>query len=163
MAMLEHWKQFLQIDKNDLDLCLVEQPEVYYHVSEELVKANAHRDAAKLELEELQAQKDKEIRENALKLEEKLTETAIQNKLRTLPVIKEAQADFLEKRQTADQWSALKEAFSQRSFMLRELVALVIAQRHDLAMEGGSGQARGNLATSNREEAGKIRRRVIKG
>ena len=43
--------------------------------------------------------------------------------------------------------------------MLRELVALFIAQRRDLDMEAGAGQAKANLAESNRTE---LRRRRVK-
>jgi hypothetical protein len=42
--------------------------------------------------------------------------------------------------------------------MLRELVALFIAQRHDHAMAGGAGQAHAALAESNRTGAAAIRR-----
>lgn len=163
MKTLEHWKSFLQIDKLALDDCLIEQPEVYYHVSEGVTLAVEARDAAKLDLDELMAKKDQEIRTKAAVDEEKLTETAIQNKLRGLPEIQEAQQDLLTTRKAADDWLALKEAFQQRSFMLRELVALTIAQRGDLALANGSNQARAVLADDNKARADKLRRERRQG
>lgn len=147
----------LAIDRDDLDSCLVSQPETYYHVSQAFAAAVAERDATKLELEELQASVGQEIRATAARTEEKLTEGGLQQKLTANPRIQDLQRVLLEARKTADTWQALKEAFQQRSFMLRELVALVIAQRHDLGMEAGVGQARAAASESIRREAGKLR------
>lgn len=155
---IDHWRQYLTIDKLDLDSCLVEQPETYWHVSHAVANAIAVRDAAKLDLEEIQAEEDKKLRDAASRSEEKITEAALQQKLRLVKRVQDAQRKFLDTRKEADEWLALKEAFSQRSFMLRELVAITIAQRHDHAMEGGSGQSRAKLADSNRQEAGRLRR-----
>lgn len=159
---LERYKQYLAIDKDALDDCLIEQPEVFHHVAHALVLASSERDAAKLAFEELQAKLDQELRAKAVRTGEKTTESAIQNQLRTLPAVQEAQRFYLDSRQAADEWLALKEAFSQRSFMLRELVALYIAQRHDHAMEGGAGQARAALSEQNRDAANieRARRRL---
>jgi len=150
----------LAIDRGDLDGCLTEQPETYYHVSQEFASAVAERDQTKLELEELQASLGQELRAIALREEEKLTETGLQQKLTAHPKIQDLQRVLLQKRKDADRWQALKESFSQRSFMLRELVALFIAQRHDLAIESGAGQARTvrELSESTRKEAGRLRR-----
>jgi hypothetical protein len=162
MSMLEHYRNNLAIDRDDLDTCLMRQPEVYYGVAQNVALSNAERDACKLDLEELQAQLDQDIRAEALRKDEKLTETSLQNRLKTLPKMQDIQREFLKKRQEAESWQVLKEAFQQRSFMLRELVALYIAQRHDAAMEGGAGQARASLtadkADQNRAAAGAIRR-----
>jgi len=156
---LDRYKEFLAIDKDALDDCLIEQPECFYHVARSLVLASSDRDAAKLAFEELQAKLDQDLRAKAIAAEEKMTESALQNKLRTLPAVQDSQRTYLEARQAADEWLALKEAFSQRSFMLRELVALYIAQRHDSAMEGGAGQARASLSEQNRVAANNERKR----
>lgn len=156
-ATLNECKEFLSIDRAELDECLTEQPEIYYHVSRSYVGAVAGRDELKLKLEEETARQDQELRAQALRKDEKLTEAALQNKLRTLPIIQKLQTEFLVSRQAAEDWGALKEAFQQRSFMLRELVALYIAQRHDHALEAGAGQARATLAEQTRKEAGKLR------
>jgi hypothetical protein len=159
---LERQRAYLAIDRDNLDDCLMQQPEVYYSVAQALALANADRDACKLDLEELQAQLDQDIRAEALRKDEKLTETSLQNRLKTLPKMQDIQRVLLKKRQEAESWQMLKEAFQQRSYMLKEIVALFIAQRHDLALEGGVGQARASLtadkADQNRVAAGALRR-----
>ncbi len=158
MSTLEHYRKFLVIDKDDLDRCLMEQPETYYHVSSAFALASAERDAVKLDLEELQAKLGLDLRDQAIRKDEKMTEGALQQKLTGMPKIQELQRKRLDKAKDAESWQVLKEAFQQRSFMLRELVALYIAQRHDHALEAGSGQARASLAEQTRAEAGAIRR-----
>ena len=154
---LEHYRKYLVIDKDDLDKCLMEQPETYYHVSYAFAQAVAERDATKLDLEELQAKLGLDLRAQAIKDDEKLTEGSLQQKLTTMPKIQDLQRLRLEKTKNAESWQVLKEAFQQRSFMLRELVALYIAQRHDQSMEAGAGQARNSLAERVRVDAGKLR------
>ena len=161
LTEVERFKPHLAIDKNNLDDCLIEQPEVYYHVSEALVKATAERDAIKLQLEEATAAEDQNIRTVAVRMGEKLTEASIQNKLTLVPAVKVLADKLVKQSGKVGELAALKEAFSQRSFMLRELVALFIAQRHDLAMSNGSNQSRTTLAETNRNEAGKIRRQRL--
>ena len=162
ISELDRYRQHLAIDRNDLDTCLTEQPECHYHVSQACAIATAERDKLKLELEELTAKLGLDLRDQATRRDEKLTEGALAQKLTGTPKIQELQRALLTKRQEAESWGVLKEAFQQRSFMLRELVALFIAQRHDLALEGGAGQARATLASSvaeqNRASAGAIRR-----
>ena len=142
---VDSYRKFLEIDRDDLDRCLMEQPSVYWSVSNAFAQAVAERDATKLDLEELQAN------------DEKLTEGSLQQKLTTMPKIQDLQRLRLEKTKNAESWQVLKEAFQQRSFMLRELVALYIAQRHDQSMEAGAGQARNSLAERVRVDAGKLR------
>lgn len=153
-------KTYLAIDKDDLDTCLMEQPSIFFEVATALANANAERDAAKLVLEEEQAKLDQDLRKQAERAGEKVTESSLQNKLRILPKIQELQAKFADSRHKAEAWSVLKESFIQRSFMLRELVALYISQRHDHAMEAGSGQPRAALAERNRQDAGLARKRL---
>lgn len=160
---LQRQREFLAIDKNRLDDCLIQQPEIYFHVATVFAHAVAERDALSLELEELQATLDQEFREKSVRSGEKLTEASIQNRLRTVPELQAIQRRLLNSKKLAGDWQALKEAFQQRSFMLRELVALVIAQRNDLALEGGAGQARVTLADETRLKAGEMRRQKRMG
>lgn len=157
----EELEEALKIDRDDLDSCLVDQPGYFYHVAEAVAQANAERDTIKLELEEQTAILDKEVRKNALNAEEKITEAGIQNRLRTMPKIKELQLAYLDARTEADRWAALKEAYQQRSFMLRELVALHLASFHNLSVERGAVAARHQLGEYNRQtiEASRRERR----
>jgi hypothetical protein len=161
-AQASSWTRYrdkLVIDKDDLDTCLVEQPELYYHVTEAHVMAVAERDAAKLTLEEAEAGVDRDLRLEAEDNSEKITETRVQQLIRLEPKIQRMRRDLAECTTEMNQLAALKEAYQQRSYMLRELVALTISQSHDSAMSAGSTEARGRLAESNRAMSGEMRRR----
>jgi hypothetical protein len=147
----------LSIDKDDLDEALVEQPDLYYHVADAYVTAVAERDASKLDLEQATAELDEQYRKKAVEEEEKLTEAALRNKIISTPRIQKLEKDLLYLRAEADRWQALKEAFQQRSFMLRELVAMYVRRLGDLTIERGSHDARSALAQANHDEAGRIR------
>lgn len=135
----------LAIDTDALDACLEEQPDLYWHVSEQYADAVARRDAAKLTLEQVMAELDEKFRSAAAAADQKITETALQRKLATSPRIQELERKLLELRADADKWQALKEAFQQRSFMLRELVAMLIARMGNLSLERGMRGVQGDL------------------
>lgn len=155
-------REELSINKNALDDCLMEQPDLYYHVAEGYTLAVAARDAAKLDLEQTMAEKAEEIRERALRDDEKITETAITRKLATDPEVAGLEEHLLELRGTADKWQALKEAFQQRSFMLRELVQMLVARLSAGSLERGAdralqdlGDARGRALEDVRRQRGR--------
>ena len=150
--------QSLKIDPDDLDSCLVEQPGLFYHVAEAVSAANSQRDAVKLDLEEAQAELDQQFRKAAAARDEKITEAAIQNQIRTAPRIKALQRLYLEARAKAENRAALKEAYQQRSFMLRELVALQLSQLQNLQVERGVTYARHRVGEQNRGAAEQLRR-----
>lgn len=148
----------LEIDRDDLDGCLVEQPGFFYHVAEELSAANSRRDTLKLDLEELMAEEDGRFRREAANQQIKFTEATVQNFLRTLDPVKALQRDLLRASTEAANWAALKEAYLQRSFMLRELVALHLAEIHNLGVERGVTASRHMLGEAAQKEAGQARR-----
>ena len=144
-------RQFLRIDRNDLDNCLQQQPEAYHHAAEAYILAVAQRDETKLILEELTAELETGVRKTASATGEKLTESAIQARLTGLPKIQTLTRKLLDAKLEADRWAALKESFQQRSHALRDLVALRLGERRDLAMESGSGQVRQNYIAQESE------------
>lgn len=138
MSTLDKYKAKLAIDPDSLSECLVEQPDLYYHVSMETAVAVSERDAAKLALDVVEAEIDQHLRRKAADDGEKVTESLIQKRLELASEVIDANNNLLDNRLTADKWLALKESFQQRSFMLRELVALRIAERGDHAAASGS-------------------------
>ncbi len=152
----------LQIDPDNLDAALVEQPDLYYHVAEAYVTAVAERDAAKLTMEQAIAELDKQFREAAAAAEQKTTETSLQRQIATTPRIMTLEKDLLRYRVDADKWQALKEAFQQRSFMLRELVAMYVRRMGDLSLDREVKGTRQNLvdaqADKNHAAASQVRR-----
>jgi hypothetical protein len=150
----------LRIDEDDLDRCLVAQPEYFYQAAIAATAANAARDMLELELKELTAELDQDIREELGRLEARFTEAGITNKLRTLPRIKEKQRACLAARREADDAQALKEAFIQRSYALKDLTAIQLSRLNNLGIERGATSARRNVGDQigDRVEAARIAR-----
>lgn len=155
---LAQLREELTIDKTALDDCLMEQPDLYFYVAEGYALAVADRDAAKLDLEQTMALNAEELRARALRDDEKLTEAAISRQLVTNPTIAALEEKLLELRGKADRWQAMKEAFQQRSFMLRELVQMLVARLSSNSLERSADRARGDLGEARRQQLGELRR-----
>lgn len=149
MSKLGQLKERLVIDEDALSECLVEQPQLYYDAANSYVQAISMRDAAKLELEEIGAQLDKAIRLAAEKSGAKITEARVQQEIHLDSGYKAKRVEVLELSEQADQLQVLRDSFSQRSFMLRELVALRIAERGDIARADGAGQRPNSVALAD--------------
>lgn len=148
----------LAIDPDDLDTCLVEHAELLFHASDEHANAVARRDAAKLDLEETLARLSKRIRGDALEAKEKLTEGAISERLTVLPEIMKLQRAFLKAKHDADRWTALKEGFGQRSFMLTKLVEMYVA-RYSGSLDRSVQVDRHRLGDVNHDKLTRLRRK----
>jgi hypothetical protein len=131
----------LRIDRDDLDSSLTEQPDQYYKVALAYTNAAALRDAAKLDLEQIEANLDVTLRAQAAQAQEKTTEASIKQEMRLDPRWQTAKKHHLDLSLDADRLGALKEAFQQRSFMLRELVALTISEIGSRAGAAGAYEA----------------------
>lgn len=154
----QKYREQLAIDEADLDRCLIEQPELYFHVADNHARAVAVRDAAKLDLEEAEADLDEQLRRQAEKAEERVTEAQLRQRVAASPKIKQLKREHLAARSEVSSWSALQDAFSMRSDLLRKLVDSNIHRRRADNISSGSAGARGDLAAQNRAEAGALRR-----
>lgn len=149
---IEQLKDRLVIERDALSDCLIKQPQLKYEVASAYVQAVSMRDAAKLELEETHARLDKAIRADADATGAKITEARIQQEINLDPKHRAKRQELLELQEQADQLQALRDAYTDRSFMLRELVALTISERQDIARADGAGQrpsSVSSLAESN--------------
>lgn len=132
----------LRIDDDDLDQCLVDQPEYFYQAAQAATEAGAIRDGLELELKELKAQLDGDFRQQA---ERKLTETALTNRIITLPKVKDLTRKVLDAKRRAEDAIVLKEAFTQRSYALKDLTAIQLGRMYNLGVERGAVTARQNI------------------
>jgi hypothetical protein len=151
-------KRALIIDADDLDGCLVNQPGYFFNAAEAYSAATAERDTAKLELKELVAQLDQDIRREALRLDEKLSETALSNRILVLPNVKTANRRVLQLSKEADDLLALKEGYVQRSYALKDLTAREISQLNNLGVERGSTGQRRDIGDKVQERQEQMRR-----
>lgn len=126
-------KQQLEIDKSVLDDEVIRQPVLFYTISELLTDAIAERDGAKEELSMVDADLDAQWRAKLSKNEKRVTEKLIANYVQTSPLHEKAFQTYLDAKTKADKLLALKDAFQQRSYMLRDLVALYSANYYEEA------------------------------
>lgn len=120
MINLNELKKTLSIDKYALDEELIRQPSLFFDVSEAYVEALALRDTKKEELATVDAELDAEVRLG----NEKITEAKVKSLVQAHPKHEEAFISFNEAKLQADRLGALKEAFSTRAYLLRDLVQL---------------------------------------
>lgn len=121
----------LAIDKSVLDDEVIRQPVLFYTVSEMLTDAIAERDGAKEDLGAIDADLDHKWRKHLAKGPVKVTEAVVAGHVATDPDHEKAFTAWLNAKTKADKLLALKEAFQQRSYMLRDLVSLYSANYYE--------------------------------
>jgi len=125
--LLAELEKGLLIDEHALNECLMQQPEIYYRVSKLHAIAISEKDAAKQNLAEIEAEADLEIRHRARVHEEKITEKEIEANKRMDKRVDKAITELQKLNHEVNLLQALKDAFNQRSFVLKDLTQLYIA------------------------------------
>lgn len=149
----------LRIDKNDLDTALMEQPDLFYRVSQQLALAISRRDQEKLDRDNMISETANHIRLKAEKRGEKVTEKGLAELVEIDEEVVAVKRDYIKANAVAEEWLALKEALSQRGHALRELVQLYNANYFTTA-SGRSARdgAESRRADEVRAEGGRVRR-----
>jgi len=130
-------EKHILIDKNDLDDELVHQPEIYFHACEGYALAVSERDAAKLDQEKMAAQVSVDCREKLEADGKRATEALVSSCVLLDDRMIAAKQAYLAAKLEADLWSAQKDAYSQRGYMLRDLCGLYVANYYsESAVEG---------------------------
>lgn len=125
-------KKGLEIDKLALDDEVIRQPMLFYAVSEQLTEALAERDAAKEELATTDAELYLKYRKKlAVGEKVRVTDTMVATYVQQDPLHEKAFLAHLEAKTKADKLQGLKDAFSQRAYMLRDLVSLYSANYYE--------------------------------
>lgn len=117
----------LQIDQYNLDQELLEQASKFYEVSEQFTRTSSLRDEAYEQIKELDAELNTSIRQEYIDSGTKFTEAQISSQVISHQDHKEAYRAYLNYKAKADELQSLKDAYIQRSYMLRDLVQLYIA------------------------------------
>lgn len=113
----------LRIEKDALDDGLLQQPDLFYRVSKELTLATSRRDAAKQGVADAEANVELALHRS----KDKYTVGEIKAHIAVAPSVKAARKMLADLQYEVNALNGLKEAFSQRSYALKELVALFIA------------------------------------
>lgn len=119
---IAEFREYLKINKQHLDDEVIQQPSLFYEVSEAFALAAAERDALKDRIATIDAELDAEIRTTLG--DAKVTEAMVKNKVQANSKHETAFEEWLKAKENADLLGALKEAFQQRSYMLRDLCTL---------------------------------------
>lgn len=118
----DEFKEYLLINKHDLDEEIIQQPILLFEVAEACADAAILRDNLKERLATVDAQLDAEIREE---LEGgKVTESIVKNRIQVDSRHDKAFQEYANAKHRADVLSALKDAFASRGYLLRDLAAL---------------------------------------
>lgn len=127
-AFHENMDAAIMIDKHALDDCLVQQPELFHKVAERLALEVSLRDEAKNELSIVMAEVDEIVRLHAETSGTKVTETAIKMQIQQHPDVVMARNVVMGLEKSVGLLQALKESYNQRSYALKDLVSLYLAQ-----------------------------------
>jgi len=154
-------RRALQIDRLDLDMELVRQPELFYEAGDLLAAANADRDTAKEELSQIDARLYFECRRELERSDGKASEAAIKNAIEIHDDHIEATKSYLDAKEWADRCQTLKESFSMRSYMLKDLAGLYVANYYQTdATKGGRADEYRSKRNMERIIEGRSKRRV---
>lgn len=132
MTLAELQEQ-LAIDKSVLDDEVIRQPTLFYMISELLTDAAAERDAAKENLASVDAELSGKWRRKLIGAYPRVTDAMVASNVITDPDHEKAFDTYLVSKTKADKFLALKEAFQQRSYMLRDLVSLYSANYYEVS------------------------------
>lgn len=156
---LREFEDNLRFDRDALDDALMGQPDLFYRVSTELAMAISRRDGLKLQLEQDIAELDKQIRRKADDAGDKITEKAILSEIEVAPKIIDAKRRMGDASLTVAKLSALKEAYQQRSYAIKDMCGLYVANYFSTqAGTGARNDATTRHADDNRGRAGEARR-----
>ena len=151
----------ITIDKHDLDKELVQQSELFARVVQAVTLAVSLKDEAKELLGMVEATVRLEYRQKAVVAGDKITEGVVAERTRVDERMVSATDDWLQTKKVADDWSGLREAYSQRMNMLRELVSLYGMGyfMDSSARSARSGAGADKLYSDDKAELAKGRRR----
>lgn len=157
---IEYFRESLKINKHDLDTALIGQPGLYYEVCQQHLLATSRADELKDRLRQKEAEISLAIR--AKEESKKLTETAIASMVLTDPERGKMQASVIQAAREVAEWSALRDAYSQRAYVLKDLAGLFVAGYFSTSSVRGrdAESVRDASAHNRREELHELRQRT---
>lgn len=127
----EYLEKRLEIDRNDLDVELLQQAQDSFHAGEGAGIHVALRDSREYTLKKADATAFKLHRERLLSENEKATEKVLEAEIRTDEDYQKVLKSYLAQVKRAARWVALSRAYNDRRDMLKELSARERARLFD--------------------------------
>lgn len=129
----------LIIDTTNLDRELVEQPDLYDDAGEGYAYAVSHRDLLKNKIKDESASLQQSMRTKAAKGDKRVTEALVQAMVEGTDEIKVLRTKLIQAQREVDLWESRREAFKQRSYILRSVCDMHIAgMSASTSVKGGS-------------------------
>ena len=121
---IEKWEEQLRIDVDSLDHEIEKQPYLFYQVASAYAQAISERDGEYDYVKQTDAELNFEVRDTLANEGHRVTEELVKSAVQKHPSHVEAYNSYLKKRLVADELDALRSAFQQRGYMLRDLAQL---------------------------------------
>jgi hypothetical protein len=151
MIKIEELKKQLAISRHNLDEEVANQPMLFYEIAEQYEIAAAEADAAKEELATTDARLDTVGREVLAEKYDKVTEAMVRNYVQTEHNHDSAFRAYLNAKERAGKLAALRDAFKQRGYMLRDLASLQSASFFETtSLQNGQYQERRRIIAEAR-------------
>lgn len=139
---IKEFQDYLKIDQGALDREIVQQPSLFFRVSEEYAKAQGHRDYLKEMLARVDAEVAHECRAKIEKDGERATDAKVSAAVLLHKDHVKAFKGYNNAKENVDMLSALKDAFVQRGYMLRELCSLYVSNYFEKDAVAAKGDAK---------------------
>lgn len=160
----------LHIDKNDLDTCLVQQPDLFYRVSEEYTLARSLQDEIKHDILNLEAALGAQFRADASEDKKPPSVEAIKHMIAGTPKMISLQKEMLDASTRVGKWATLKESYEMRSSSLKSMTHLFAANYFTVstgvrlkneAIERGGDRNRNDAGEERRNREPRVRPRDV--
>jgi hypothetical protein len=152
-------EQGLSIDEHALEVAWQRQPELFYQVAKKLALAISMRDLAKRHVAEIEAEVEIDIRDDASEEEKdgdrskKITDKEVIALVAKNKKVQGAYDRLAERTLEVGTLTALRDAFSQRSSALKDLVKLHLMAYYDHMDSGSNGPSRKDVLERRATEA----------
>ena len=152
-------EQALAIDEYELADARKKQPELFYRVAKAYALTISRRDAAKQSLQDAEARADLDVRRDAQQEERKITEGEVRAMVQVDPAVVQTRAVLSRLSEEVGQLGALKEAFQDRSYALKDLISLYVANYFQASEGNVGGIARDRMGAEGRRAMSEARLR----
>lgn len=158
---IEEYERGLSIKEDALNNCLIEQPELYYHVADEAEAWTSTRDTIKYSIEKLEAELEVTFRKDAALRGDKATDKSISSQVANHPEVIRLNEKLLDAKSELGRWSALRDSFIQRTKMMDLIVSREIRLLSDLNIERGAAVTRSKLVEAQSDQVTIARRKKL--
>lgn len=157
MVSIDEFRNYLAFDKFALDDALREQPSLLFAVSDAYEVALAERDTLKDAINTIEADLDAEIRDAYEEAKAKVTEPQIKHLIARDPKRRKAYDAYAIARAKAGRLNALKEAFKERGYNVRQMCELYTSNYFEQASSRPTPHTERVVSNANRQRLANAR------